>query len=62
MRKMRKITVMVPRDDLAAAQELTGEGISETVRVALRYLILEKRHPARPPVELLDLARQPFGP
>lgn len=35
MSEMRKITVEVPTKDLAAAQEYTGTGITETVRVAL---------------------------
>lgn len=38
MREMRKITVDVPADDLAAAQEFTGAGVSETVREALKKL------------------------
>lgn len=38
MGEMRKITVDVPADDLAAAQEFTGAGVSETVRAALRRL------------------------
>jgi hypothetical protein len=33
---MRKITVEVPERDLAFAQEFTGAGITETVRVALK--------------------------
>jgi hypothetical protein len=36
MGEMRKITVEVRADDLAAAQDYTGEGITETVRAALR--------------------------
>jgi Arc/MetJ-type ribon-helix-helix transcriptional regulator len=35
---MRKITVEVPEELLAAAQAYTGEGISETVRAGLRRL------------------------
>jgi Arc/MetJ-type ribon-helix-helix transcriptional regulator len=38
MGEMRKITVEVPDDDLAAAREYTGAGISETVRAALARL------------------------
>ena len=38
MGEMRKITVEVPADDLAAAQALTGGGVSDTVRAALRKL------------------------
>ena len=38
MGDFRKITVQVPADDLAKAQELTGEGVTETVRAALRKL------------------------
>jgi hypothetical protein len=58
---MRKITVSVRRDHLEAAQEMTGEGISETVRIALRMIVLEKRYPARTTDELLKLARQPLN-
>lgn len=36
--KMKKITVEVPADDLAAAQAFTKGGIVETVRRALRDL------------------------
>jgi len=38
MGDLRKITVQVPADDLAKAQELTGEGVTETVRAALKKL------------------------
>ncbi|HWA91277.1 MAG TPA: hypothetical protein VG889_14670 [Rhizomicrobium sp.] len=38
MGEMRKITVEVPVDDLTAAQDFTGEGVTETVRAALRRL------------------------
>lgn len=38
MGEMKKITVEVPADDLAAAQTLTGEGVTETVRAALHKL------------------------
>jgi len=38
MGEMRKITVEVPSKDLKSAQAYTGEGISETVRAALRKL------------------------
>jgi hypothetical protein len=38
MTKMKKITVEVPADTLAAAQAYTKGGIVETVRVALRDL------------------------
>jgi Arc/MetJ-type ribon-helix-helix transcriptional regulator len=38
MGEMRKITVEVDEADLAAAQALTGEGVSETVRAGLRKL------------------------
>jgi hypothetical protein len=38
MGELRKITVQVPADDLRLAQELTGEGITETVRAGLRRL------------------------
>jgi len=36
--EFRKITVQVPAADLDRAQELTGEGITETVRLALQRL------------------------
>lgn len=36
--EMRKITVEVPEDTLAMAQEFTGEGVTETVRSALKKL------------------------
>jgi hypothetical protein len=36
--QVRKITVEVPVRDLAMAQELTGEGITETVRAGLKKL------------------------
>jgi hypothetical protein len=38
MSEMRKITVEVPEDDLAAAQDYIGAGVTETVRAALRKL------------------------
>jgi Arc/MetJ-type ribon-helix-helix transcriptional regulator len=38
MNEMRKITVEVSKDDLDAAQEYTGAGVSETVRAALARL------------------------
>jgi Arc/MetJ-type ribon-helix-helix transcriptional regulator len=38
MGEMRKITVEVPEDLLERAQAFTGEGVSETVRQALRKL------------------------
>ncbi|MEQ1866934.1 MAG: hypothetical protein ABL996_20025 [Micropepsaceae bacterium] len=38
MTKMRKITVRVPADLLAAAQMETGAGITETVRKGLELL------------------------
>lgn len=38
MGEMRKITVDVLADDLAAAQDYTGAGITETVRTALKQL------------------------
>ena len=62
MSKMRKITVQVRADDLMAAQEFTGEGITETVRIGLRMLVLERRYPLRSRLELLELARQQLNP
>ena len=38
MGEMRKITVQVPEDDLLEAQALTGEGVTETVRAALKKM------------------------
>jgi Arc/MetJ-type ribon-helix-helix transcriptional regulator len=38
MSEMRKITVEVSRQDLENAQALTGQGVSDTVRTALRKL------------------------
>lgn len=37
MRDHKRITVTVSADDLQAAQEFTGKGISETVRIAIRH-------------------------
>lgn len=38
MNGLRKITVEVPEQDLKEAQALTGKGVTETVREALRRL------------------------
>jgi Arc/MetJ-type ribon-helix-helix transcriptional regulator len=38
MNEMRKITVEVPGDLLERVQEFTGEGVSATVRAALKRL------------------------
>ena len=38
MSALRKITIEVPEHDLALAQRLTGEGVTETVRTALKRL------------------------
>jgi len=38
MSELRKITVQVPGRDLQLAQEVTGEGVTETVRTALQRL------------------------
>jgi hypothetical protein len=38
MSEHRKITVQVSRHDLDMAQELTGEGVTETVRAGLKKL------------------------
>jgi hypothetical protein len=35
---LKKITVQVAADDLAAAQACTGEGVTETVRAGLKRL------------------------
>jgi Arc/MetJ-type ribon-helix-helix transcriptional regulator len=42
MGALKKITVEVSSDALAAAQELTGKGVSETVREALARLAHER--------------------
>ena len=39
MDKKRKITVQVPVRDLAMAQQLTGGGVTDAVRTALRGLV-----------------------
>jgi len=38
MNELRKITVEIPKEDLELAQAYTGEGITETVRTALKRL------------------------
>lgn len=38
MDALRKITVQVPERDLEMAQELTGQGVTETVRTGLKRL------------------------
>ena len=38
MGQMRKITVEVPGEVLESAQAFTGEGVTETVRAALKKL------------------------
>jgi hypothetical protein len=38
MTALRKITVQVPETDLEMAQAYTGEGVTETVRAALKKL------------------------
>jgi ubiquinone biosynthesis protein UbiJ len=38
MSEMRKITAFVPTQTLAAAQAYTGEGVTETLRIALEKL------------------------
>ena len=50
MGEMRKITVDVPADDLAAAQKYTGAGVTETVRAALK-----KMRSSQAQLELLKL-------
>jgi len=48
MSELRKITVQVPERDLEMAQELTGRGVSETVRLALQRLAqVQAQHQAR---------------
>ena len=41
MGDMRKITAILPADLLAAAQSYTGEGVTETLRIALERLARE---------------------
>jgi hypothetical protein len=38
MTDLKKITVQVPERDLELAQKFTGEGVTETVRAALKKL------------------------
>lgn len=48
MGEMKKITVEVPEDVLKSAQDYTGEGVTETVRAALRKLAsIQAQHEAR---------------
>ena len=48
MTALRKITVQVPEDDLLKAQELTGEGVTETVRAAIKKLAsIQTKHEFR---------------
>jgi hypothetical protein len=48
MAELRKITVEVPEASLRLAQELTGEGITDTVRIALGRLAQARaQHEAR---------------
>lgn len=48
MGEMKKITVEVPKDVLKSAQDYTGEGVTETVRAALRKLAsIQAQHEAR---------------
>ena len=42
MTEMKKITAFVPASLLASAQEETGEGISETLRIGLQKLALQR--------------------
>jgi Arc/MetJ-type ribon-helix-helix transcriptional regulator len=44
MGEMRKITVEVPDEVLESAQAFTGEGVTETVRAALRKLASMQAH------------------
>ncbi len=48
MGEMRKITVEVAKDDLEYAQAYTGEGVTETVRQALKkFAALEAQRELR---------------
>lgn len=38
MNEMRKITAFIPADLLEGSQKITGEGVSETLRRALREM------------------------
>jgi hypothetical protein len=38
MSEMRKITAFIPAKSLAAAQAYTGEGVTETLRIAIERL------------------------
>jgi metal-responsive CopG/Arc/MetJ family transcriptional regulator len=44
MTDMRKITVFLPADLLESCQQITGKGVSETIRTALADLV---HHAAR---------------
>jgi hypothetical protein len=47
MGELRKITIQVDQGDLEKAQELTGAGVTETIRVALQKLLqLHAQHEA----------------
>jgi len=39
MTEMRKITIFLPSDLLEDCQRITGKGVSETLRIALRDLV-----------------------
>ncbi len=41
--QFRKVTVQLPESDLSLAQELTGEGVTETIRTALKALANQRR-------------------
>jgi hypothetical protein len=42
MSEVRKITAFVPADLLASAQAYTGQGVTETIRLALERLAREQ--------------------
>jgi len=44
MGEMRKITAHVPADLLQRAQEATGAGVTETLRIALEQLAVSKAY------------------
>ena len=42
MEKLRKITIQVPKQLLEKAQTYTGDGVTQTVRAALKHLAADQ--------------------
>ncbi len=56
MTEMRKITVFLPAELLEDCQSITGKGVSETLRIALRDLVHHNaRHQLMAAMGHLDL-------